>query len=227
MYIGQIMHTTLITVTPETTLVEARELIGMHQIEHLLVVNNRGRLAGIVSDRDLKQNWASPATALSAHELHYLLQKVEVGMIMIKTVKTATPETTIERAAHIMQTERISALPVMAGETLVGIVTATDVMAVLLQAIGMNEESVRLGVLVDDQIGRLAEVTTTLGEERINIQSFFCWPVKDYPDISHLVIRVAKADGDRAIAALNAKGFRVLTRYEPDLRPFLPPSANR
>lgn len=227
MYIGQIMHTNLITVSPETTLVEARELIAMHRIEHLLVVSNRGRLVGIVSDRDLKQHWASPATALSAHELHYLLEKVELGMIMVKTVKTVTPETTIERAASIMQTEKINSLPVMVGEQLVGIVTSTDVMAVLLQAIGMNEESVRLGVLVDDRIGRLAEVTSTLGEQRVNIQSFFCWPVKDYPDISHLVIRVAKADGNRAIAALEARGFRVLTRYEQDLHPFLPRSTVR
>lgn len=222
MYIGQIMHTNLVTVSPETTLVEAREVIEKNRIEHLLVVDKKGHLIGIVSDRDLKQNWASPATTLSVHELNYLLQKVEVRMIMVKTLKTVAPDTTIERAASIMQTESISSLPVMAGEQLVGIVTSTDVMAVLLQAIGMNEESLRLGVLVDDQIGRLAEVTAILKEARINIQSFFCWPVPEYPDISHLVIRVARAEGDEAIAALSARGFKVLTRYEQDLRPFLP-----
>lgn len=222
MYIGQIMHTNLVTVSPETTLVEAREVIEKNRIEHLLVVDKKGHLIGIVSDRDLKQNWASPATTLSVHELNYLLQKVEVRMIMVKTLKTVAPDTTIERAASIMQTESISSLPVMAGEQLVGIVTSTDVMAVLLQAIGMNEESLRLGVLVDDQIGRLAEVTAILKEARINIQSFFCWPVPEYPDISHLVIRVARAEGDAAIAALSARGFKVLTRYEQDLRPFLP-----
>ncbi len=222
MYIGQIMHTNLVTVSPETTLVEAREVIEKNRIEHLLVVDKKGHLIGIVSDRDLKQNWASPATTLSVHELTYLLQKVEVRMIMVKTLKTVAADTTIERAASIMQTESISSLPVMAGEQLVGIVTSTDVMAVLLQAIGMNEESLRLGVLVDDQIGRLAEVTAILKEARINIQSFFCWPVPEYPDISHLVIRVARAEGDAAIAALSARGFKVLTRYEQDLMPFLP-----
>lgn len=222
MYIGQIMHTNLVTVSPETTLVEARAVIDKNRIEHLLVVDKKGHLVGIVSDRDLKQNWASPATALSVHELNYLLQKVEVRMIMVKTLKTVAPDTTIERAAYVMQTENISSLPVMVGEQLVGIVTSTDVMAVLLQAIGMSEESLRLGVLVDDQIGRLAEVTAIFQAERINIQSFFCWPVPDYPDISHLVIRVARAEGDAAVAALTAAGFKVLTRYEQDLRPFLP-----
>ncbi|MDD2466968.1 MAG: CBS and ACT domain-containing protein [Desulfobulbus sp.] len=222
MYIGQIMHTDLVTVAPETTLVEARKLIDQHRIEHLLVVDKKGKLIGIVSDRDLKQNWASPATTLSKHELHYLLQTVEVGMFMVKTLKMATPDTTIERAAYIMQTESINALPVMAEGQLVGIVTSTDVMGVLLQAIGMSEESVRLGVLVGDQIGRLAEVTSILKDAQVNIQSFFCWPVREHPEISHLVIRVARIEGSKAIGALEAKGFKVLTRYEKDLRPFLP-----
>ena len=225
MYIGQIMHTNLVTVLPDTTLVDARELVDKHRIEHLLVMDKKGQLIGIVSDRDLKQNWASPATALSAHELHYLLHKVEVRMFMVKTLKTVTPDTTIERAAYIMQMESISSLPVMADGQLVGIVTSTDVMGVLLQAIGMSEESVRLGVLVNDQIGRLAEVTSLLKEAQVNIQSFFCWPVRDYPEISHLVIRVARSDGDQAIEALEARGFKVLTRYEKDLRPFLPTSS--
>lgn len=222
MYIGQIMHTNLVTVAPETTLVEARELIDQHRIEHLLVVDKKGKLIGIVSDRDLKQNWASPATTLSVHELHYLLQKVEVRMFMTKTLKTVAPDTTIERAAYIMQTERINSLPVTAAGQLVGIVTSTDVMGVLLQAIGMSEESLRLGVLVDDQIGRLAEVTSILKEAQVNIQSFFCWPVPDYPEISHLVIRVTRAEGDKAITALEAGGFKILTGYAEDLRPFLP-----
>jgi acetoin utilization protein AcuB len=104
----------------------------------------------------------------------------------------------------------------------VGIVTSTDVMAVLLQAIGMSDDSVRLGVLVDDAIGRLADVTSLFKEAQINLQSFFCWPDSRYADISHLVMRVASVDGERAIAALEGHGFRVLTRYEKDLRPFLP-----
>ena len=222
MYIGTIMHTDLVTVPPDTTLVEARELIESKGIDHLLVINRKGRLVGIVSGRDLSQNWASPATALSAHELNYLLDKVQVQMIMVKTVVTVAPDTTIERAAYIMQTHNISSLPVMADDELVGIVTSTDVMAVLLQAIGMSDDSVRLGVLVDDAIGRLADVTSLFKEAKINLQSFFCWPDSRYPDISHLVMRVAPADGERAIAALEAHGFRVLTRYEKDLRPFLP-----
>lgn len=224
MYIGRIMHTDLVTVTPETTLVEARELVEEKGIDHLLVVDAKGKLVGIVSDRDLKQNWASPATALSTHELNYLLQKVEVGFIMVKTVITIGPDTTIERAAYIMQTNNISSLPVMEHGELVGIITSSDVMGVLLQAIGISEDSVRLGVFVEDSIGKVADVTAIFKEEQINIQSLFCWPTKAYPGVTHLVIRIAGDDGANAVLALERKGFRVLTKYEKDLTPYLPKS---
>lgn len=223
MYIGRIMHTDLITVAPETSLSDARDLIEEKKIDHLLVVDRHRKLVGIVSDRDLKQNWASPATSLSVHELNYLLQKVEVKMIMTKTVVTVSPDTTIERAAYIMQTRDISSLPVMEGEELVGIITSTDVMEVLLEAIGISDDSVRLGIFVRDSIGALAEVMELLRKAAINIQSLFCWPEKDHPGVTQLVIRVAAADGDSAIRTLTDGGFKVKTRYEKDIVPFLPP----
>ncbi|MGI6638992.1 MAG: CBS domain-containing protein [Desulfobulbus sp.] len=221
MYIGSIMRTELITVSPKTSLVEARDLLDQNNIDHLLVVKN-GKLVGVLSDRDLKQNWASPATTLSAHELAYLLQKLTVDMIMVRTVVTATPDTTIERAAYIMQTHDISSLPVTANSDLVGIVTSTDVMGVLLDAIGMSDDSIRLSLFIDDQIGRLAQVTAALSEAQINIQSFFCYPVAGHSGISQLVIRVDKKDGEQAKEALASKGFKAMTKYSADISSFLP-----
>ena len=221
MYIGSIMRTDLITVSPKTSLVEAKELLDQNHINHLLVVKN-DKLVGVVSDRDLKQNWASPATTLSAHELAYLLQKLTVGMIMVKTVVTATPDITIERAAYIMQVNDISSLPITTNGKLVGIVTSTDVMGVLLDAIGMSDQSSRLSVFVDDQVGRLAQVTAALSEMKINIQSFFCYPVPGYTGIVQVVIRVDKNNGEDAKKALEGKGFKVMAKYHQDLGPFLP-----
>lgn len=222
MYIGRIMHTDLITVAPETTLVEARKIIEDKSIDHLLVVDKNKKLVGLLSDRDLKQYWASPATSLSTHELSYLLEKVLVSMVMVKTVVTIPTSTTIERAALIMQQNRISSLPVMENDELVGIITSTDVMGVLLDAIGISDNSIRLSVFVDDTIGKLAELTETLSQAGINIQSLFCWPEKHHTDITQLLLRVASDDGSKAIEALTSKGFKVKNKYEKDITPFLP-----
>ncbi len=222
MYVGRIMHTQLITVSPTTSLEEANILIRKKRIDHLPVINDSGKLVGILSDRDLKQYWASPATTLSTHELNYLLQQVIVEMIMITPVITIPPSTTIERAALIMQENDINALPVVENDDLVGIITSTDVMGVLLSAIGISDDSVRLGVMVKDTIGTLAKVSALLSEEEVNIQSLFSWPEKNYSGVHQLVMRIPKGDGQKAVEALTKAGYKVIESYTKDITPYLP-----
>jgi acetoin utilization protein AcuB len=84
MYVGRIMHSYLVTVPPDTTIIKAKDIVAKKRINHLLVVDKNEELVGIVSDRDIKQSWASPATTLSTHELNYLLTQLTVEMIMVK-----------------------------------------------------------------------------------------------------------------------------------------------
>ena len=222
MYVGRVMHTDLVTASPEMSLSEAKNLLAEREIDHLLVVDKKGKLVGIVSDRDLKQSWASPATTLSKHELNYLLDKVTLDMIMVKKILTIPPSTTIERAALLMQQNRISALPVVENDALTGIITTTDVMGVLLEANGIGMDSARFTVLVRDRIGTIAEVSRILKEKQINIRSIFTWPQKGHPGIFQLVMRVPVSDGEKAVSALRESGFKVLTEYADDVTSFLP-----
>jgi len=222
MYVGRIMHTHLVTVPPDTTILKAKEMIAEKTIHHLLVVNSNQDLLGIVSDRDIKQSWASPATTLSIHELNYLLSQLTVEMIMVKKIITISPSMTIERAAHIMQENRISSLPVIEGEKLVGIITTNDVMEVLLHAIGFDDVSARFIVLVEDRIGIVAQVSKLLKEQQVSIRSLVTWPEKKHPGIYQLVMRVAAKDEEKAVSVLRNAGFKVLTEYVHDLTPYLP-----
>ena len=221
MHVGRIMETNLVTVAPDTSLLKAQKLIDEKKISHLLVVDRNNKLLGLVSDRDLKRSWASSATTLSKHELNYLLNQLTVEVIMAKRVIAVSPGTTIERAAHFMQENRISALPVMDQNELVGIITRTDVLRVLLQAIGIDNDSTRFSVLVKDRKGVLADISKLLDSNQINIRSLVTWPDQDYPGVYQLVLRVAAKDGDRAITALTDGGFKVLTEYLEDLSPYL------
>lgn len=222
MYIGRIMHTELITVSPETSISDAARLIQEKNIDHLLVVDASNKLLGLLSDRDFKKYGASPATTLSVHELNYLLEKLEVGMIMNKAVTTIPPNTTIERAALIMQQERISSLPVMDNGELVGIITSTDVMWVLLRAIGISDDTARIEIFVRDGIGQLARVADIFKEADINILSLISWPDTEYEGITQLVLRIAAKDTEKAMAALQEKGIRAKNGYAKDISEFLP-----
>jgi acetoin utilization protein AcuB len=224
MHVGRIMRTNPITLSPDTSIVKARDIIAEEKIAHLLIVDDNDQLVGIVSDRDLKQSWASPATTLSAHELNYILKQLTLGVIMRTKIITVTPGTTIERAANIMQENRISALPVVDKDRLVGIITTTDVLGVLLEAIGIDRDSFRFAVLVKDRIGTVAEVSQILEQKGINIRSLVTWPERKHPGIYQLVMRVAAADQNAAVSALQNAGFAVLSEYVEDLTGYLPKS---
>ena len=224
MYVGTVMRTQLVTVPPDTTLLAAQKTLEKEQINHLLVVDAEGELLGIVSDRDLKKSWASSATTLSKNELMYLLDQVTVASIMAKKTMTIEPGTTIERAALLMNQNRINALPVLDGDELVGIITSSDVIKILLEAIGIEKDSARLTVLVKDRVGVISDISQTLRAQGINIRSLFTWPEKGHPGVYYLVVRVPAADGESAATSLEKAGFKILTQYVKDLDPYLPGS---
>ncbi len=222
MYVGRIMCTDLVTVPMSATLIEAEDLLKENNIKHLIVIDEKDVLVGIISDRDVKLNQASPATTLSTHELNYLLGQLTVGMIMAKNVITISPDATIERAAFIMQQNSISSLPVVENNETVGIITTTDVVDVLLEAIGVQEDCLRIIVLVGHTPGIIGNLTGVLGNADINIQSLITWPEKGHDEIFQVVIRVASESGERAVKTLKDAGYNVLTKYVKDHTPFIP-----
>jgi acetoin utilization protein AcuB len=222
MYVGWNMKTYLITASPDTSVLKAREMMDTHKISHLPVTDGKAHLLGIVTDRDLKQAWASPASTLSIYELTYILQKLTVEAIMTTDVITATPDLTIERAALIIHDHKIGALPVVEGKRLVGIITCTDLMEVLLMALGMGEESGRLSVLARNRIGVLAEIGRIMQQAAINILSIVTTPLRGYEDVWQLIMRVNLAVQPEAVRVLEQAGFKVITHYVENVTPYLP-----
>lgn len=128
MKVDELMTRSPITVGPETGVLDARHLMVEKQFRHLLVVGVDGRLAGIVTDRDIRLNLPSQATSLSVWEVNHLLTKLTVGEVMTKTVITIGPDRDARAAAVLMLDHKIGALPVTDGGKLVGIVTETDIL---------------------------------------------------------------------------------------------------
>jgi acetoin utilization protein AcuB len=116
-----------LTVSLDTPVVEARRTMVDRRIRHLLVTDG-GRLAGIVTDRDIRLNLPSPATSLSVWEINYLLGRMTVSSIMTSTVITVEPGRDAVAAARLMLDHKIGALPVVDAGTVVGILTETDIL---------------------------------------------------------------------------------------------------
>ncbi len=133
MQVRERMTQPVITALPETPLQEALNLMREKGIRRLPVVDGKGRLRGIVSDRDLLHASPSDATTLSIWELNYLLSKVTLKDLMTRDVVTVNGDTPVEEAAHLMVEKKIGGLPVMEGDNVVGIITETDLFKVLVE----------------------------------------------------------------------------------------------
>jgi acetoin utilization protein AcuB len=141
MQLRDLMTPTPITVSRETSVSEARELMTNARIRHLLVTDDT-LLVGIVTDRDIRLNLPSPATSLSVWELNYLLKRLTVGQVMRGPVFTIAHDRDVREAARIMLERRIGALPVVEGRCIIGIVTETDLLRAFVQIAEPDETTV-------------------------------------------------------------------------------------
>lgn len=128
MYVKDQMTTPAFTLTPETPFLDALKLMRERQIRRIPIVNEQGKLLGIVSERDLLHAEPSPATSLSVWEMNYLLWKLKLGDVMTKSVITVTPKTALQDAASLMIKHKIGGLPVVDDEEkVIGVITETDI----------------------------------------------------------------------------------------------------
>ncbi len=120
-----------VTITPETTLPEAKRIMLEGKFRRLPVLR-RGKLIGIVTFGDIREAQPSDATSLSIYELNYLLDKLNVTDFMTRDPITVTPDARIGEAAALMLKHKIGGLLVVEGGELVGIITETDLCRLLV-----------------------------------------------------------------------------------------------
>ena len=165
------MTSDLITTTTGMPVADALSLMHEHKIRRLPVVDKHGKLVGIVSEKDLLYASPSPATSLSVYEIGYLLSKLSLEDVMSNQVITVQQDEAIEEAACLMADNQIGGLPVMDGESLVGIITETDVFKTFIEMLGGRDEGIRLTLRVANKPGTLSEVTGAISEHGGDIVS--------------------------------------------------------
>jgi acetoin utilization protein AcuB len=204
------MSTNVITVDEDVSMMKASRLMKQHGIQHLPVMR-KGRLAGIVSDRDLKEAHPSKASTLDIHELYYLLDQLKVKEIMAQKLHTAHADDTIEKAAALMLKYNISALPIVNDEGhLDGIITKGDLFRALVSISGIYQAGVQVGVELPDQPGSIKSVTDVIrahGGRIVSIISSY----EHAPEGSRQVyIRFKGVKDETGLLAELEKKFKVL-----------------
>lgn len=172
MLVKERMSKPVITVKPDLPIMEALNLMKTEQIRRTPVVDKKGRLVGIVSDKDLLNASPSDATSLSVWEINYLLSQITVKEIMTKDVLTVKEDTPIEIAARIMADNKVGGIPIMRGEQVVGLITETDLFKIFIELMGAREWGVRITAIVPERRGELADITQAVAEAGGSFLSF-------------------------------------------------------
>jgi len=120
MFVKEVMNKNVKTIRPEDIVKDAAKVMNEYHIGSLVVVSGTGEVVGILTERDILADVV--ATGKGADE-------VKVSDIMTPNIITITPDKTLEEAADIMTENKIKKLPVVYEGRLVGIVTATDLIA--------------------------------------------------------------------------------------------------
>jgi acetoin utilization protein AcuB len=152
------MTNDVITVDEDTPMMKAAIIMKENNIRSLPVLNKKGKLTGIVSDRDLKDASPSKATSLDVYELNYLISTISVKSIMTKNPVFVRPDETVEFAALLMLENKISSLPVINNKgALIGIITQTDIFKVLINIMGVYTGGVQIALSLEDRPGSIKE----------------------------------------------------------------------
>ncbi len=120
------------TCTPDTSLADVYDVMVEKGFRRMPVVDGEGRLVGIITFGDLRQAAPSSVTSLSLFEINYFWAKLTVKDAMTPGPVTLAPDDTIKRASQLMLEHKISGLPVVSGEKVVGILTQTDILHFLV-----------------------------------------------------------------------------------------------
>lgn len=156
------MTSDVITVDEETSMMKASQIMKENNIRRLPVMR-KGKLVGMVTDRDIKEASPSKATTLDVHELYYLLSELKLKDIMRKNLITVGPEETVEKAAVKMLEHRISGLPVVNDKgKVVGVITQGDVFKVLVSLTGIYRGGIQFAFNLEDRPGSIKEVADVI-----------------------------------------------------------------
>ena len=154
MQVADVMTRQVITVTQDSSLAEAVELMLQHRISGLPVIDADGRVFGMLSEGDLLRR-VETGTACEPHGWRALLAGPErlarwyvhthgrrVGEIMTRAVVSVSPTTPLVQAVALMQQHEVKRLPVLAADgRLAGIISRADVLRALDRLLTEHEHA--------------------------------------------------------------------------------------
>jgi acetoin utilization protein AcuB len=128
-----------VTMKPLDSARAARELMLERRIQQVPVVA-RGKLVGIVTDRDIRDVFPTAVVSHLGKEIDDFTNKITLESVMTADVLTIGPGEPVSRAAELLRARRIGSLPVVDEGKLVGIITRSDLLGAFVDLVKREDE---------------------------------------------------------------------------------------
>ena len=207
MRIRDIMSTNVVAVDEKTSIHDAKKVMEAHKIRRLPVMK-KDKLVGYLTERMLLEASPSPATALSIHELHYLLAKMTVKEIMVKKPFTVSPDMPPEEAMQLGQEMGYGGFPVVENGRLVGVVTESDIVRLMTRVLGVTKKGKRITIKTSNAFGNMQKIMSILDANKTVLLSLMS--LKEPDEEGWLIVLRLDSDNAEPIAKeLTSSGFNV------------------
>ena len=164
MIVESFMTRQVVTVTPETPILDAARLMLQHKIGGLPVVSEGGRIAGIITESDLLRGGKSDVRTKPPHWLRLMVERgsltdesTRLAERKVSDVMTPDPVTIaetapIEEAAHLIAEHDIKRLPVVHDNKLVGIIARADIVRGIIKAARRLTDATMRSEMTDEHL---------------------------------------------------------------------------
>lgn len=174
MQVHECMIVNPITVSPKVTSAEAVRLLRVKKLPALPVVDEAGKLVGIVTKGDLLE--VSPVAGPGIDAISSLWSTMRIEAAMTKRVITVPENCPLEEASRILVDNKIGSLPVIRDGQVVGMVTRIEILRTMMEALGGRSEGLRTTIRLSEDNGELGAVTDgiiQMGGRLVNLST--CW----------------------------------------------------
>ncbi len=122
-----------VTALQETdTLLDAAMIFVRSSFRHVPVLRDK-KVVGIITERDVKQFAPSLLSRTSAEEYNQIMETTPISRVMTREPACLSPNQPVFEAATILHSRRVGCLPVVENGELVGIITTTDLLGLLIR----------------------------------------------------------------------------------------------
>lgn len=211
MLVKGIMTKNVITVSPNTSVVDAQKIMREHHFRRLPVVDDSGRLVGLVTSNRLER--VKPRTAAPLlWQITYLIAHTTVGDVMRKRVVTVKPTDTVEQTVAKAQSAKVGTLIVVDKGKIVGICTTNDFFyRIVNPTLGLGESGTRILINGGGDGKSTEKIISRINRLGVGIKIIWTSPSSTAEE-NDLTLQLDTEDVSRVIKELAELGYEAVVR---------------